>query len=294
MAQEGNELDERVGGVADEGGVGGAGGPEIEDEVVVVSEEETLRATALLDERRQALAAWPKEEVAKPRVSWRSALALSHRMKALAVNHLNDDEFFRPSVMAEARMKADGLVLDALTFMAALAPIEADPLPGEAMKAQRRDLVKRVRAHDQRLSDWARPFFGRHPVEGPMLAQISPGTGPIDDAHDVVSLVAMFRRHWGEVAGKSPITTRELDSAEGDATALLAMDEPVAETDSKRELAHRAYSVWSANYRHVLRFGRFLAPEVAWPGIVNLPGRRSPAVAPVQPVVLKDGPASEG
>ncbi|MFO0748464.1 MAG: hypothetical protein U1F43_22790 [Myxococcota bacterium] len=155
--------------------------------------------------------------------------------------------------------------------------------------ARKRELQLKVRAHDAFLGKWARTAFEDDAVEAPTVAALVPGSGTYDDAQDTVGWVAMWRRH-PDARAKSPVSEAYLDEAEADATELLPLIEADDSDPARRELARRAYTLWSDLYNHILRVGRFLGGDgVAWSGIAPpaRPARRVTArcaqVACVEP-----------
>jgi hypothetical protein len=117
-----------------------------------------------------------------------------------------------------------------------------------------------VRDHDQTLSAWAVPLFRSHAEAKAVLSDILRGRGIRDDADDTLRLVALFRKHWGDVNGKVPVTAKQLSQAETEATELLQiLDSTDSNEDgSPKDIRRRAFTYWLGPYSELFNLGRYL------------------------------------
>lgn len=234
---------------------------------------ESKKMNKLLEDARPALLALPANALERPRIPRERALSLTRMVKREfqpLVGRLGEEL----SAKRAAERKADFESLEprALIFYAADLAVE-NPWASEK-KTRRADLVKKVRDHDQTLSGWAVPLFRSHPEAKAVLRDILRGRGIRDDADDTLRLVALFRKHWGDVNGKVPVTTKQLSQAETEATELLQiLDSSDSNEDgSPKDIRRRAFTYWLTPYSEIFHLGRYLSrgePDVAqrFPGI---------------------------
>jgi len=153
-----------------------------------------------------------------------------------------------------------------------------EPLP-VGHKARLKELIESVKEHDVHLFTWASALFRKDEESLKVLADIRGGKGYLDDAEDTIGLVKLYRKHWKEVKGKTPITESYLDKAESEATELLQLLKRTdTAIDSPASVRIRAYTLWAEAYTEIRDLGRYLArrtdnPSELFPGI--FPGRSS-------------------
>jgi hypothetical protein len=221
---------------------------------------EPKKMNKLFEEARPALLALPAETLERPRIARERALALTRIVKREfqpLLSRLGDEL----SAKRAAERKADFEAVEtrALIFYAADLAVE-NPWSSDK-KTRRAELVKKVREHDQTLSGWAVPLFRSHPEAKATLKDILRGRGIRDDADDTLRLVALFRKHWGDVNGKVPVTAKQLSQAETEATELLQILD-LADSDengSPKDIRRRAFTYWLAPYAELFHLGRYLA-----------------------------------
>ncbi|MCG8424919.1 MAG: hypothetical protein MJE77_44110 [Proteobacteria bacterium] len=251
------------------------------------------RMSEILQRHRAELMALDKSTLVAPRVSRARVVALSQTLVDgyQTIAPMLDDELSKARA-TERRGQAEGLEERALAFFAAdLAQQEsASSEPG-----RRAELAQHVAECDHYLFKWAWPMFGDDPELATALLDIQRGRGQQDCAEDVLRLVEMFRDHWAQASGQTPVTLEYLDRAEADATRLVTMLD-ADDLDGVRDLARRAYSAWYHDYRDIMALGRYLLRdrrgiETMFPGIAaeRRSARRGPSSSN-QP----DEPASAG
>jgi hypothetical protein len=112
-------------------------------------------------------------------------------------------------------------------------------------------LVESVQGHDTYLLGWATPLFLDDETIQKELDSIRRGRGHQDDVEDVLRLVALWRKQWAKVKGKTPVTEARLLTAEQEATrlsSLLTSTEMGKNQREKRELRRKAYTLWEQHY----------------------------------------------
>ena len=121
------------------------------------------------------------------------------------------------------------------------------------------------------------------------------GSGYIDVANDLVSLHAIFKKKWSEVAAKTPITPQQVDRAEELGTEVLTKlgarlqpnGEPIITGEAVARRA-RAFTLFMGAYDRVRRHVSFLRwddgdAELIAPSVFMKSAKRK-AVAPAEPV----------
>lgn len=166
--------------------------------------------------------------------------------------------------------------LDARAWIYYAADLAAEELHSNTAKKQRKQLAKAVAEHDRFLLKWATPLFGDHPEHGPMLRDISRGTGLRDDAEDVLRLVSLFRDNWALAKTLGTVSEERLEQAAADAAQQLDnLRNGVSNPGRKR--ADAGYSLWFYDYDELMHLGRYLCrrePDV----IARFPGVRELAI----------------
>jgi hypothetical protein len=223
---------------------------------------EPKKMNKLLEEARPALLALPAETLERPRIARERAMRLTRivmREFRPLLSRLGEEL----SAKRAAERKADFEALEsrALIFYAADLTVE-NPWSSDK-KTRRAELVKKVREHDETLSGWAVPLFRSHPEAKATLSDILRGRGIRDDADDTLRLVALLRKHWGDVNGKVPVTAKQLSQAETEATELLQIldssDSKEGDDGSPRDVRRRAFTYWLSAYAELFHLGRYLA-----------------------------------
>jgi hypothetical protein len=218
---------------------------------------ERRRMTAVLEAFRAELEAIPRERFVTINV-------LRDRVMELTETTLSSFQTYAPALEArlspadatQRRAELDRLPLRAQAYYAA--DLLAEEAYADERGNQRRKLFERVAEHDRTLMKWARPLFGDDAELALLLDTIQRGTGHQDSADDVIRLVGVFRSHWSEAAGQTPITEGYLDEAEADATQMLeALSK--GKPREARDLARRAYTAWHTDYQEIMLLGRYLA-----------------------------------
>lgn len=221
---------------------------------------EPKKMNKLLDEARPALLALPAETLERPRIARERTLGLTRIVKREFQPLLSRlGEELSPKRAAERKADFDALEARALVFYAADLTVE-NPWSSEK-KSRRGELVKKMREHDQTLSGWAVPLFRSHPEAKATLTDILRGRGIRDDADDTLRLVALFRKHWGDVNGKVPVTAKQLSQAETEATELLQILDSADsdEAGSPKDIRRRAFTYWLSPYSELFHLGRYLS-----------------------------------
>lgn len=228
------------------------------------------RLTAVLEKYRAELEAIPKQEFVNITISRERMLALTDRVVTNMREHEPTfEQEIAPARAAQRRAELKRLPERAQVFFAADLLSAAVYTPAE--EREWNELRTRVAEHDRVLFKWASPLFGDDAELKSVLDDIQAGTGHQDSAEDVVRLVVMFRDHWPEADGQTPITREYLDRAEIDATRMLDLLENKAGAEA-RDLARRAFTAWAHDYRELISLGRYLErskPDVLtrFPGI---------------------------
>jgi hypothetical protein len=171
---------------------------------------------------KPALLAMPTASLVQPRVTRERAARLTTILKhefAPLLSNLTTE--LSPERAASRKADFDAVEDHALVYYAAELAVEG-PWTSD-QKARRTELAIKVREYDRYLSRWAVAVFDSDPDAKKVVASILRGRGTRDDADDTVRLVDLFRKHWDNVAGKTPVTTSYLESAEADATELLQL-----------------------------------------------------------------------
>ncbi|HSN99152.1 MAG TPA: hypothetical protein VLS89_12745 [Candidatus Nanopelagicales bacterium] len=247
----------------------------------------TKRMHDLFSTSKPELLALPDGSLERPRIARERAMQLTTILRGEFEPLLPRlPALFQPDVAAARAADYQALEPRALVFYAA--DLAAESPWTSDQKASRAELVVKVREHDDALSQWAVPLFRKDPVASQEVADILRGRGIRDDAEDTVRLVALFRRHWANVKGKTPITAAYLEEAERDATALVAiLDEAEGvTTGSPKDLRRRAYSWWAEAYQEIFDLGRYLlrADPAAAERLPAISAERSaPEKSPAEP-----------
>lgn len=102
-------------------------------------------------------------------------------------------------------------VVHAAEEVARMSPPPADT---KAAKAELRKLMMRARTLRELLLTSAESLVAAGVLGAAELAKIRSGLGPLDSARDCLALAALFRKHHGEVRGKTPVAPETIDEAE--------------------------------------------------------------------------------
>lgn len=195
----------------------------------------------------------------RPRLARERVLHLTAEMKSEfspLLPRLADE--LSPARATERRADFEALEPRALLYCAADLAVEA---PWTAAQKERRAaLMARVREHDESLSGWAVPLFRKDPEASATVADILRGAGTRDDAEDTLRLCELFRSRWGEVEGRTPVTSEQLDHAEADARELIRILDAIEGEGlgSPRDLRRRAFTFWFQPYAEIFLLGRYL------------------------------------
>jgi hypothetical protein len=230
-------------------------------------EPEAKRLNDLFNAAKRALLALPVDSLVQPRVSRDRAALLTTILKHeySSLQPLLSVELSAERV-AEREADLDSIGTHSLVYYAAELLLEG-PWTSD-QKARKAELASKVREHDRYLSRWAVAVFDTNADAKKIVASILRGRGRRDDADDTIQLGQLFRHHWDEVAGKTPVTTAHIEAAEADAAELLQILDAgkVAPMGSPRDMRKRAYTVWHRAYSELFHLGRYLRrddPEAA-------------------------------
>ena len=244
-----------------------------------VTTNDERRMSEVLERSREELLGLPAESLGQANVQRSHAMVLTRTVLTnfQLIEPGLDDELSAGRA-ARVRVRARGLTDRVLAFFAA--DLAREQLEG-TQQDLRIELGERVFGHDRYLLKWAWPLFGDDPVKSEILADIQRGRGVQDDAEDVIRLVGMFRTHWDQADGQTPVTRDYLTRAETDATELITLLEADSQ-DSKRDLARRAFTAWRDDYREIMFLGRYLLRGSS--NVSELfPGIRPPRSTPARP-----------
>jgi hypothetical protein len=232
---------------------------------------ERRRMTAILEEFRAELEAIPRERFVTINVQ---------RDRVMELTEITVASFQKYAPELAARLSAgdakqrreelERVPLRAQAYYAA--DLLAEEAYADERGKRRRQLFDRVAEHDRTLMKWARPLFGDDAELAALLDDIQHGTGHQDSADDVIRTVGVFRGHWSQAAGQTPITEAYLDEAEADATQMLESLSQ-GKPQEARDLARRAYAAWHADYQEIIALGRYLARHEA-DAAASFPGVR--------------------
>ncbi len=214
----------------------------------------------LTADTRAALLALPADLLVLPRVDRDTALRLSKHVAASFEQVLGGvATTFAASPAAAIREAAAALMARAEVYQAADALAES-PF-SEQERSRRVELAKRNRGNDRYLFKWLWALFEDDPELHAELEDIRHGRGKRDDAQDVLREVELFRAHWGQATGRTPVTEQCLADAEQAALEQLKLleEQSLEHAGSPLDLRRRAYTRWHMAYDLVIRAGRYLA-----------------------------------